>query len=212
MKGRAIADEYEEQLKESRREYAQESARQRRYVICTNALDMLSLGIELERLERLGVSKSVTKRWMQRGKALLDDILEVSDPLRAPLQVLLGEEFVVATARIPTGDALLRILEKRPEVTALKQSLRNRKIREQDIHRFHLNILLNLRTGEKLKDEEALAAIAVALSHVPTEFSDNFIRNLALSYGARQEMPLAPQVAQLILRNREQVQIEGANR
>ncbi len=73
---------YEEKIEKGRIEYAKATSGARRYAICT-ALDMTKLSIELERLERLGVSKKVTKRWKDRGRYLLDEILEVSDPLSA---------------------------------------------------------------------------------------------------------------------------------
>jgi hypothetical protein len=47
------------------------------------ALNMIKLTIECERLERLGVSKKVTARWKDRGRHLLDEMLEVSDPLKS---------------------------------------------------------------------------------------------------------------------------------
>lgn len=65
---------------EHRKKYAKESRGQRRYDICT-ALNMTKLSIELERLERLGVSRKILKRWKIRGTMLLDEILETSDPL-----------------------------------------------------------------------------------------------------------------------------------
>lgn len=65
---------------ESRKRHAQASSGRRRYDICT-ALNMTKLSIELERLERLGVPKETIRRWKARGKMLLDEILEISDPL-----------------------------------------------------------------------------------------------------------------------------------
>lgn len=56
------------------------NARIRRYDICMS-LNMTNLSIELERLERLGISKNILARWKDRGKHLLDDILDVSDSL-----------------------------------------------------------------------------------------------------------------------------------
>ena len=79
---RAEVTTLEEKYEEGRREHAKASSGARRYDICT-ALDMTKLSIELERLERLGVDPRVTARWKDRGRYLLDEILEVSDPLKS---------------------------------------------------------------------------------------------------------------------------------
>ncbi len=68
----------EERLEERRKRYAEEC--KRRYYIC-RALDMTKLSIELEKLERLGAPKKTIARWKDRARHLLDEILEVSDPL-----------------------------------------------------------------------------------------------------------------------------------
>lgn len=72
----------EEKYEEGRRQHAKASSGARRYDICM-ALNMIKLSIEVERLERLGVDPRVTARWKDRGKHLLDEILEVSDPLKS---------------------------------------------------------------------------------------------------------------------------------
>ena len=79
---RADVMTYKERYEEGRRQHAKASSGARRYDICM-ALDMTKLSIELERLERLGIDPRVTARWKDRGKHLLDEILEVSDPLRS---------------------------------------------------------------------------------------------------------------------------------
>ncbi len=70
---------YEERLEEQRSEYAKESPGARRYAICTKGINMTSLSIELERLERVGVGKSLIIRWHDQAMELLDEILSVSD-------------------------------------------------------------------------------------------------------------------------------------
>jgi hypothetical protein len=67
---------------EGRREHAKASRCTRRYDICM-ALNMTKLSVECERLERLGVNPKVTARWKDRGRHLLDEMLEVSDPLKS---------------------------------------------------------------------------------------------------------------------------------
>jgi hypothetical protein len=67
---------------EGRIVHAKADSRTRRYDICM-ALNMTKLSIELERLERLGVPKRTLARWKDRGRHLLDEILEVSDPLKS---------------------------------------------------------------------------------------------------------------------------------
>lgn len=57
-------------------------ARRRHYDICTHAIDPLGLSIQLERLEKLGVSKKVTKRWKDIAMAVLHDMLDVSDAIK----------------------------------------------------------------------------------------------------------------------------------
>ncbi|KKK69590.1 hypothetical protein LCGC14_2932510 [marine sediment metagenome] len=73
---------YEERYEEGRIQHATASSGSRRYSICM-ALNMTKLSIELERLERLGVDPEVTARWKDRGRHLLTDILQVSDPLES---------------------------------------------------------------------------------------------------------------------------------
>lgn len=62
-------------------DYAQETPRARRYAICTKGINMTCLGIELERLERVGVAKEITRRWHDRALMLLQDILDAADGL-----------------------------------------------------------------------------------------------------------------------------------
>lgn len=69
----------EEKLEKQRRGYAQESPRARRYAICTRAINMTCLSIELERLERVGVRRSMIDRWDKQAMELLKEILSVSD-------------------------------------------------------------------------------------------------------------------------------------
>ncbi len=79
---RADVVTHKERYEEGRRQHAKASSGARRYDICM-ALNMTKLSIEVERLERLGVDPRVTARWKDRGKHLLDEILEVSDPLKS---------------------------------------------------------------------------------------------------------------------------------
>ncbi len=78
----AEATSYKEQYEEGRKQHAKATPRRRHYDIC-RSLDMIKLSIELERLERLGVDKRVIARWKDRGMHLLQDILDVSDPLKS---------------------------------------------------------------------------------------------------------------------------------
>ena len=73
----------EQRIEEQKAEYAKESAGSRRYAICTKAIDMTCLSIELERLERVGVRKSLTDRWNAQAMELLQEILSVSDVMGA---------------------------------------------------------------------------------------------------------------------------------
>ncbi len=57
-------------------------ARRRHYDICTHAIDPLGLSIQLERLEKLGVSAKITKRWKDIASAVLHDMLDVSDAIK----------------------------------------------------------------------------------------------------------------------------------
>ncbi len=76
------SEEYEKRYEEGRRQHAKDSPRKRRYDIC-QAINPTKLSIELDRLERLGVDKKITDRWKDRGMHLLQDILDVSDSLKA---------------------------------------------------------------------------------------------------------------------------------
>ena len=80
--GEKVMTTYEGRYEEGRRQHATASSGSRRYDICM-ALNMTKLSIELERLERLGVDPEVTARWKDRGRHLLTDILQVSDPLKS---------------------------------------------------------------------------------------------------------------------------------
>jgi hypothetical protein len=82
MIGKTGPTNYAERYEEGRRVHAQADSGTRRYDICM-ALNMTKLSIECERLERLGVSPRVIRRWEERGMYLLEEILEVSDPLKS---------------------------------------------------------------------------------------------------------------------------------
>ncbi len=73
---------YEKALEETRRQYARATPRARRYAICMS-LNMTKLSVEFNRLKRLGVPAKVLDRWKARSRMLLDEILEVSDPLES---------------------------------------------------------------------------------------------------------------------------------
>lgn len=71
---------HEERHEKNRQEHANAPPNRRRYDLC-HAINLIKLGIELDRLRRVGVNIRHADRWMSRAKALLDDLLEVSDAI-----------------------------------------------------------------------------------------------------------------------------------
>jgi hypothetical protein len=63
-------------------EYAKANPKERRYAICTKAINMTCLSIELERLRRVGVPQTVIDQWHKRTHDLLTEILSYSDALK----------------------------------------------------------------------------------------------------------------------------------
>ena len=78
-----LATVVEELQKQQQRLSVDVDARRRHYDICTHAIDPLGLSIQLEKLEKLGVSEKVTKRWKDIAIAVLHDILDVSDAIKS---------------------------------------------------------------------------------------------------------------------------------
>ena len=60
------------------------ATRRRRHFDICQALNMTNLSIELNRLEELGVPHNVIRRWRNRSRFLLDEILERSAELGDP--------------------------------------------------------------------------------------------------------------------------------
>lgn len=109
------------------------------------------------------------------------------------LEELAAEEFAIRLAFLSTPSALRACLRKTPEVNEVIQALGQGVITEEGIRAFVSVLLEDLRVGERLPHEIAIAALAVALETRPTNFAEEFLRDLSSLRLA--EMGLAIRVA-----------------
>ena len=116
------------------------------------------------------------------------------------LEDLTSEDLAVRLAFLSTPSALRACLQKTAEVAELTRELRLGAITEDGIKSFMSGLLEDLRIGERFQQEMAVAALAVALETRPTDFAEQFLRNLS---GLRlAEMGAAARVARECLKRR----------
>jgi len=116
------------------------------------------------------------------------------------LRELLSDEFELAVGFVGTPSAAHWLLGRMPQVRAIRQSLRQEALTDETIRRFASGLLWDLRRGERLPHELAIAALAVALEMRPTDFAEEFLRDLSRLKLA--EMSLCIRVARECLARR----------
>ncbi len=72
-----------------------------------------------------------------------------------------------------------RLLRRTSEVAAVRQALREGAITEDTIRGFVSILVQDLRIGQQLPHELALAALAVALETRPTDFVEEYLYDLS---------------------------------
>jgi hypothetical protein len=102
---------------------------------------------------------------------------------------------------ISTAEGLRSFLSSRPEVIDLRHALDAQAIDSDDVHSFVSELLGHFRRGTRFGEEPVLAAVAVAVETLPAPFAQEFLEDLARVRVA--ELPLAPRVARLSLRERD---------
>jgi hypothetical protein len=109
------------------------------------------------------------------------------------LDRLTSADFQVRVGFIATAPALYRMLKKRPEVQQIKNALASGELTEEQLRTFVAEPMQQFRAGESFRDDLALATLAVALEDRPTEFAEEFLRDLGNVQVA--EMPMSTRVA-----------------
>ena len=123
-----------------------------------------------------------------------------SKTVMSPLKSLNTDTFRALASSISGADGLYDYLSNCREVLALKHALFNETVTTNDIETFVRAKSTKFRPGRKFSEDIVLAAVAVALSTFPGKFADKFLTQLS-SINAR-EMPLAPRVSGLALKQR----------
>jgi len=114
------------------------------------------------------------------------------------LTQLASDEFAVSVAGLSTPTALLRLLRRHPDVTALWQAIQEGAIQEDTFCRFISWLSVDSCVGVHFIHDVTLAALVVACDGCRPTFTDDFIRRLANVRLA--EIPLAPRVARECIR------------
>lgn len=102
---------------------------------------------------------------------------------------------------ISTAEGLRAFLSCRPEVIELRRAFEAEAIDSDDFHSFVNELLGHFRRGARFHAEGVIAALAVAIETLPARFAQEFLQDLARVKIA--ELPLAPRVARLSLRERD---------
>lgn len=113
----------------------------------------------------------------------------------------LNSEFLDRAAfGISTADGLRRFLAHQADVIEVRRGMSSGAITEDDVHRFVRELLSDFRTGRTFSGDLALSALAVALETFPASFAEHFLTDLSGVRAA--ELPLAPRISTLALRER----------
>jgi hypothetical protein len=106
----------------------------------------------------------------------------------------------LALSCISTAEGLRNELSKRVEVLALKRALMSGSVTFDDVRAFVERLMERFVRGSKSQIDIVLAAIVNAIDFLPAKRVDDFLDSLA---GVRiAEMPMAPRVARLAVRER----------
>jgi hypothetical protein len=116
------------------------------------------------------------------------------------LQQLLSDDFAVAVGFHSNPAGMRRRLARMPEIAAVRRALDEGALTEESIGRFVSGIMADFRRGEHFAHEDALSALCIALETRPTDFAEEFLRDLASLKVA--ELSLAIRVARECRRHR----------
>ena len=116
------------------------------------------------------------------------------------LEVLKSEEFEVEVGYLLPTAALRKRLSLLPEVRRVITSLDMRLLKENCLRQFVSTLMAEFRPGQRFLYDVALAALAVSLERRPTEFADEYLRDLAKLNLA--EMPVSIRMARECLKHR----------
>jgi hypothetical protein len=120
-----------------------------------------------------------------------------------PLEQLKSDTFQARIGFVATAPALRRLLNRSPEVKEVKQAFRTGEVTETSIGNFVKSLMRDLSPGVPFRHDLALAALAVVLEKRPTQFAEEFLRDLAQLKLA--EMSMSIRVARECLASRVDV-------
>ena len=109
------------------------------------------------------------------------------------LKQLDSDDFIASLAFIGTPTAMRRALACGDEVLSVRKALLRGEITEELLRSFVSELICNFQRGEHFAHELALAAIAVAIESRMTDFTEEFLLDLARL--KLSELPLAIRVA-----------------
>jgi hypothetical protein len=112
-----------------------------------------------------------------------------------------SDDFGARVGFVATAPALRRLLNRTPEVHAIREALATGHLSEETIRRFVGTLMADLRRGGPFRHDLALSALAVALERRGTEFAGEYLRGLAGLRAA--EMVMSIRVARECLKDRE---------
>ena len=101
---------------------------------------------------------------------------------------------------ISTAEGLRAFLTSRPEVLSLRRAVATEAVGAQELREFIRTLLLGFTPNRKFADDVSIAAVAVAVETHPASFAQEFLDVLGQLVAA--EIPLAPRVARICLRER----------
>jgi hypothetical protein len=116
------------------------------------------------------------------------------------LEDLKSDEFELSVGFLSTASALRRFLNRTPAVAAVRQALRQGAITEDTIRQFVSVVISDLRIGQRLPYEIAIAGLAVVLESRATDFAEEYLHDLSRLRLA--EMSLCIRVARECLKHR----------
>lgn len=122
-----------------------------------------------------------------------------------PLDDIKSDEFIVDALMLSTSpNSFERLIRQNQTAIALGQAIHaSPEPIDDEVDDFVQSLLDEFERGRRFKYDVTLATLAAVLDIVPTQFAGDFLNKLDQVQIA--EMPLAPRVAQIALRNRAEV-------
>ena len=102
------------------------------------------------------------------------------------IEQLLSDELEVLTGGLSTASAIRRVLQRAPQVQAVRAALQQGDLTEDQIIAFVGGLLREFRQGPRFRYDIPLAALAVALEEDPADSAGELLREMAqLAVAAR---------------------------